>query len=136
MFKVWDRVRVRTWLEVDKKYGIIECSQDHRDAHWMEWEVTEVFGDGVWYQVSFDPWLTFAEDMLELMESAPAEKKKEKKKEVVQSDVPTVEKRQIVSNRLRTYQQIIDKLEGVDRDMFFGMLYDKLESILFEEYWE
>lgn len=78
--------------------------------------------------------MTFAEDMLELMESAPAEKKKEKKKEVVQSDVPTVEKRQIVSNRLRTYQQMIDKLEGVDRDMFFGMLYDKLESILYEEY--
>ena len=136
MFKVWDRVRVKTWLEVDKKYGIIECSQDHRDAHWMEWEVTEVFGDGVWYQVSFDPSLTFADEMLELMESAPAQKQKPAKQKTKSPDEPVFPRRQVVSSRLKQYADMIDKLEKVDRDMFFAMLYDKLESILFEEYWE
>jgi hypothetical protein len=31
---------------------------------------------------------------------------------------------------------MINKLEEVDRNMFFWMIYDKLESILFEEYWD
>jgi len=135
MLDVWDKVKVKEWLVVDKQYGIIECSTDHRDAHWMEWEITEVFGEGVWYQLSFDPWLTFDESMLELVEPSKVKEEKPKKEKVV--DVtPIAEKRQIVSNRLRTYQQMIDKLEGVDRDMFFWMLYDKLESILYETYWE
>lgn len=135
MFSVWDKVKVVDWLEVDKKYWIIECSKDHRDAHWMEWEIVEVFGEGVWYQVSFDPWLTFDESMLELIESS-------KVNEVVQQPmeangpVPIATKRQIVSNKLMCYQKMIDKLEEVDRDMFFWMLYDKLESILYEIYWQ
>jgi hypothetical protein len=48
--------------------------------------------------------------------------------------VPVVSKKQIVSNRLRSYVQMISKLEEVDKTMFFEMIYDKLESILFEEY--
>ena len=101
----------------------------------MEWEIVEVFGDGVWYQVSFDPWLTFDESMLELIESS-------KVNDVVQQPmeangpVPIATKRQIVSNKLMCYQKMIDKLETVDRDMFFWMLYDKLESILYEIYWQ
>jgi hypothetical protein len=31
---------------------------------------------------------------------------------------------------------MISKLEEVDKTMFFEMIYDKLESILFEEYWQ
>lgn len=39
-----------------------------------------------------------------------------------------------VHDRLEKYVKMINKLEEVDREMFFGMIYDKLESILFEEY--
>ena len=134
MYSVWDKVRVKDWLVVDKKYWIIECSKDHKDAHWMEWEITEVFGEGIGYQLSFDPWLTFDEWMIELVATAkvaPA---------VMQNPAPTpvpvVAKKQIVSNRLRSYVQMISKLEEVDKTMFFEMIYDKLESILFETYWE
>lgn len=137
MYSVWDKVKVKEWLVVDKQYGIIECSADHRNAHWMEWEITEVFGEGVWYQISFDPSLTFDESMLELV--APTKVKMEKvyQKDII-DELPSVSpsKRETVSMRLKTYQEMINKLENVDRDMFFGMLYDKLESILFEEYWE
>lgn len=136
MYSVWDRVKVKEWLDVDKQYGIIVCSTDHRDAHWMEWEITEVFGEGVWYQLSFDPSLTFDESMIELV--APTKVKVEKVRQKDIDELPSVSpsKREIVSRRLKTYQEMIDKLENVDRDMFFGMLYDKLESILYEEYWE
>lgn len=135
MYNVWDRLKVKEWLEVDKQYGIIVCSTDHRDAHWMEWEVTEVFGEGVWYQLSFDPSLTFDESMLELV--APTKVKVEKKNDnTYEIKKVVVSKRETVSRRLKNYQEMIDKLEKVDRDMFFGMLYDKLESILYEEYWE
>ena len=133
MYNVWDRVKVKEELEVDKQYGIIVCSTDHRDAHWMEWEVTEVFGEGVWYQLSFDPSLTFDESMLELIEST--KKKIEKEKKTTANSTST-SKREVVSKRLKSYQEMIDKLEKVDRDMFFWMIYDKLESILYEEYWE
>ena len=135
MYDVWDRLKVKEGLEVDKQYGIIVCSTDHRDAHWMEWEVTEVFGEGVWYQLSFDPSLTFDESMLELV--APTKVKVEKKKgNTDMSPSVSISKREVVSSRLKSYQEMIDKLEKVDRDMFFWMLYDKLESILYEEYWE
>ena len=136
MYSVWDKVKVKEWLVVDKQYGIIECSTDHRDAHWMEWEITEVFGEGVWYQLSFDPSLTFDESMLELVEPTKVKEEKVRQKDI--DELPSVwtSKREIVSRRLKTYQEMIDKLEKVDRDMFFGMLYDKLESILYEEYWE
>ena len=136
MYSVWDKVKVKEWLVVDKQYGIIECSTDHRDAHWMEWEITEVFGEGVWYQLSFDPSLTFDESMLELVEPTKVKEEKVRQKDIDELPSVSTSKREIVSKRLKTYQEMIDKLEKVDRDMFFGMLYDKLESILYEEYWE
>lgn len=134
MYSVWDKVRVKDWLVVDKKYWIIECSKDHKDAHWMEWEITEVFGEGIGYQLSFDPWLTFDEWMIELV--APTKVKEVAMQNPAPAPVPVVMKKQIVSNRLRSYVQMISKLEEVDKTMFFEMIYDKLESILFEEYWE
>lgn len=136
MYSVWDKVKVKEWLVVDKQYGIIECSTDHRDAHWMEWEITEVFGEGVWYQLSFDPSLTFDESMLELVEPTKVKEEKVRQKDIDELPSVSTSKREIVSKRLKSYQEMIDKLEKVDRDMFFGMLYDKLESILYEEYWE
>lgn len=136
MYSVWDKVKVKDKLVVDKKYWIIECSRDHKDAHWMEWEITEVFGEGIGYQLSFDPWLTFDEWMIELVEPTKVKEEKVRQKDIDELPSVSTSKREIVSKRLKTYQEMIDKLEKVDRDMFFGMLYDKLESILFEEYWE
>lgn len=135
MFKVWDKVRVKPWLVDNSQHGIIECTKDHLDAMGMEWEVTQVFGDWQGYILSFDPWLTFAEDMLDLMESAPV--KTEVKQQVVQHPVaPVGWRRMRVHDRLEKYVKMINKLEEVDREMFFWMIYDKLESILFEEYWD
>ena len=132
MFKVWDRVRVKPWLVDNSQHGIIECTKDHVDAGGMEWEITQVFGEWQGYMLSFDPWLTFAEDMLDLMQSAPV---KEVSNVVVQHSVaPAGWRRMRVHDRLEKYVKMINKLEEVDREMFFGMIYDKLESILFEEY--
>ena len=138
MYKVWDKVKVKEWLVVDKQYGIIECSADHRDAHWMEWEITEVFGEGVWYQISFDPSLTFDESMLELVESKAVKEEITRMNESIKKvSTSTIKSRRyVVHERLESYVKMINKLEEVDRDMFFWMIYDKLESILFEEYWD
>ena len=121
-------------MKLWEKYWIIDCDEDHINAHWMEWEITEVFGEGVWYQVSFDPWLTFDEWMLEL--TAPAKVAPAVMQNPAPTPVPVAMKKQVVSNRLRSYVQMISKLEEVDKTMFFEMIYDKLESILFETYWE
>lgn len=113
------------------KHGIIECTEDHIDAMWMEWEVIQVFGEGQGYILSFDPWLTFSEDMLDLVEQVTVKEVKQ----IVQHPVtPVGWRRMRVHDRLEKYVKMINKLEEVDRDMFFWMIYDKLESILFEEY--
>lgn len=134
MFNKWDKVKVKSWLKLWEKYWIIDCDEDHINAHWMEWEITEVFGEGVWYQVSFDPWLTFDEWMLEL--TAQAKIAPAVMQNPTPTPVPVASKKQVVSNRLRSYVQMISKLEEVDKTMFFEMIYDKLESILYETYWE
>lgn len=134
MYNVWDKVKVKSWLELDKKYWIIDCDEDHINAHWMEWEIIEVYGEGVWYKLSFDPWLTFDEWMLEL--TAPTKVAPAAMQNPAPVQAPYVSKKQVVSNRLRSYVQMISKLEEVDKTMFFEMIYDKLESILFETYWE
>lgn len=131
MFKVWDKVKVKTWLVNNTKHGIIECTEDHLDAMGMEWEIIQVFGEWQGYILSFDPWLTFSEDMLDLVEQATV---KEVKQVVQQPTVPVGWRRTRVHERLEKYVKMINKLEEVDRDMFFWMIYDKLESILFEEY--
>ena len=120
------------------QHGIIECTTDHLDASWMEWQVTQVFGDWQGYILSFDPWLTFAEDMLELIEAAPVKDDPRLSTNYhPTTPAPSVGWRRIrVHERLEKYVKMINKLEEVDREMFFGMIYDKLESILFEEYWD
>lgn len=138
MFKVWDRIRVKSNLVVGTHYWIIECLEEHKQAEGMEWEITNIVWEGQWYEISFDPWNMYWESMLELV----SERIEQPFSSVVEqpvrntSPVPVATKRQIISNRLRSYVQMISKLEEYDKTMFFEMIYDKLESILFEEYWE
>lgn len=134
MFKKWDKVKVMSWLDLNTTYWLIDCSKEHKNAEWMEWTVEVALDDWVaGYILSFDPSLIFSWWMLELVSKArvePAVMNPES------TQVPVAMKRQIVSNRLRSYVQMISKLEEVDKTMFFEMIYDKLESILFETYWE
>lgn len=136
MYKMWDKVKVKSWLIEDTMHGIIECTKEHVDAKGMEWEIINVFGDWQGYMVSFDPSLTFSEDMLELVESKEVKEEITRMNESIKRNTVSRNRRETVAIRLRTYQEMINKLEEVDRDMFFWMIYDKLESILFEEYWD
>lgn len=139
MYKMWDKVRVKSWLIEDSMHGIIECTKEHVDAKGMEWEIINVFGDWQGYMVSFDPSLTFSEDMLDLVESKEIKEEITRMNESIKdkrSSVTIRNRREVVHERLEKYVKMINKLEEVDRDMFFGMIYDKLESILFEEYWD
>ena len=135
MFNKWDKVRVKQWLAVGTHYGIIECLEEHKETEWMEWEILSVVWEWQGYSLSFDPANLYWEWMLELIEKAQQVVQPQPQVQPVVQPVPVVTKRQIVSNRLRSYIQMISKLEEVDKTMFFEMIYDKLESILFEEYW-
>ena len=153
MFKVGDVVRVKDSITLWQKYWIVECLEEHTETKGMIWEIEQVFGEGQWYILSMSPGITFDESMFELVESTAhrtdeqnkfmddeRQKRVDERREVARKTL--VEKwymesrRVIVHKRLEEYQKMINKLEEVDRDMFFWMLYDKLESILYEEYWE
>lgn len=136
MLKVWDKIRVKSNLVVGTHYWIIECLEEHKQAEGMEWEITNVVWEGQWYELSFDPWNMYWESMLELVSAKIEYPLQQPVQEVLRAPEPrVVYKRKVVSERLREYAEKIKKLEEVDRDMFFEMIYDKLESILFEEYW-
>ena len=138
MLKVGDTVRVKDSITLWEKYWIVECLEEHTETKGMEWKIEQVFGNGVGYILSISPGVTFDESMFELVSTSEANDRKnmmeQPKQNVVVTSIKPQSKRQCVHERLEKYQKMIDKLEEVDRDMFFWMLYDKLESILYEEY--
>ena len=139
MFNKWDKVRVKQWLAVGTHYGIIECLEEHKETEWMEWEILSVVWEWQGYSLSFDPANLYWEWMLELIEKVQQVVQPQPQVQPVVQQVPVARqepRRERVVWRLTKFVNMIKNLEEKENDMFFGLMYDKLESILFEEYWD
>lgn len=122
-----DLVRVKSDLVVGNTYWIIECDESHISAKWMEWTIDTVLWEEDGYILSFDHETVFGKWMLELVKGSTKEQQKEESK---------VSRRESVVNELKEFKEMISWLQEKDNKMFFGLLFDKLKSILYEKYWD